>query len=290
MMTNLELRQRMRGVIKPNLQVLLVIALIAALPGLVASTVSTLMGSDLATYLYERLDTSATAERLLEEMQAFYLERGWIATVMSILQALVSPVLTLGMIYAILTLMRGGTAVVATVFSRLHAVVRSVLLFLLVMVKIMLWMLPGMALMILSAFLGETVMLAMMSIGPLLMIIPGIMANYRYAMANFFLADEPETGVLSCVRQSKAVMQNRKLQLFSLELPYMLGSTLVGALISTLLGGVIGATISMMVQLIFTVYLYGARCAFFEAYSRPDGGMAHAFRADPYHDDSEMKE
>ena len=294
MMNNFDLRLRMRRVIKPNFQVLLVIALIVSLPGLLVSVVTVLTGSDLATYLASSLDTSVTAEQLMETINAHLAERGWITWLATLLQGLITPVLSMGLITAFLSLLRGGTATVSTVFSRLHAFGRSVLLTLIIFVKLFLWALPGAAVMTLAACLllltrSFTVYSLLTMASLVLMVALVVMASYRYIMALFFLADEPGTGALACVRKSKAVMKNRKLQLFSLELPYIAGNWLAASFISLLLDGVIGTTLSLVIQLIFAVYIYGARCVFFEAYSRPGGGRAHAFQSDPYHDD-EMKD
>ena len=295
MMNNFDLRQRMRRVIKPNFQVLLVIALIVSLPGLLVSVITVLTGSDLATYLYNSgIDTSATVERLAEAMESYVAQRGWMVWLLTLLQLLVTPVLSLGCINAILTLLRGGTAAVGTVFSRVNATLRVIGLSLVTLVKTFLWLLPGALLMMLALFLliqtqSIGLYLAVMMVALGLMLALMLMAVYRYAMALYILADEPETGVLNCIRRSKAVMKNRKLQLFSLELPYMAGSWLAGSFIALMLEGVIGTTLSLAVQLVFMVYVYGARCVFYEAYSRPGGGRAHAFQSDPYHD-NEMKD
>lgn len=296
MMNNLDLRMRMRRVIKPNMQILLVIALITALPGLLVSVLTVLTGSDIWSYLFTHgVDTSVTPDRLLEVIEAYATERGWVTGLLSLMQALITPVLTLGLINAILTLLRGGTATVGTVFSRLHAFARAVGVALITFIKILLWSLPGVAVMFLAAFLllqtgSLSVYSLLITAGAVLMTVLMVIASYRYVMALFFLADAPETGPLSCIRQSKTVMKNRKMQLLSLELPYIAGNWLASSLISMLLSGVIGTTLSMMAQLIFMVYIYGARCAFFEAYSRPSGGRAHAFQSDPYHSDDEMKD
>lgn len=296
MMNNFELRMRLRRAIKPNFQVLLVIALIVALPELLVSVGTVLTGSDVWTYLYQQgIDTSATADRLLEAVSGYYTAgRGWMVILCTLLQALVTPVLTIGFINAILTLMRGGTATVNTVFSRLSAFVRAMGVALLTLVKTFLWSLPSVPLMALAVYLlfqtqsiGLYLFLMMVALGLMLALM--IMATYRYVMALFFLADEPELGPLTCIRQSKAVMKGRKMQLFMLEAPYIIGYMVAGSFISALLSGVIGTALSMMVQLIFMVYIYSARCVFFEATSRPDGGRAHAFQSDPYHDD-EMKD
>lgn len=294
MMNKYDLRQRMRKVIKPNLQTLLVIALIAALPGLLASVVTTMTGSALADYLYKHgVDTSATLERLTEALEGFLAERGWVAPVMFLLQALTAPVLTLGLINAILTLLRGGTITFATAFSRLRSFPRAVGVALLVYLKVFLWALAAVPLMLLAFILlmrtgSLTGYTLLMTGSSSLMMALTIMASYRYAMSNFFLADEPETGVPACVRRSKAVMKGRKMQLFQLELPYLVGNWLAASVISMLLAGVIGTTLSMLVQLIFTVYLYGARCAFFEACVHRRGIAPQPAPTDA--DDEEMKD
>lgn len=278
-LTNYDLRMRMRKVLKPNMQVLLVIALIVSLPGLIANTVSILTNSSLTNYLLTlQLDTTSPLytgdeEALMAALSSFLRERGWISLAATLAQWLISPALTLGFINAWLTLLRGGTAVVSTALSRLSSFGKAVLLFLAVTFKTVLWMLPGMAVMTAATVLAVTtgssgLLMSLVGLSPALVGIPAYIAYYRYVLAMFFLADEPETGVLACVRRSKAVMKNRKLQLFSLRLPYLVGNMLA-LMISSLLTGVFGATLSMLVQLVLMVYDYGAQSAFYEQYTRP---------------------
>ena len=292
MITNYELRQRAGKVIRPNMQVLLLIALITALPGLLVNVIIARTGSDLTTYLFNQgIDTSATADQLMEMISRFQLERGWVAPVLSLLNLLITSALSLGFLNAMLTLLRGGTVVVGDAFSRMNIFLRAALLSLWIAIKMILWALPGMALTILSLFAGLRsdalgVIAALAGFG-LLVTLP-VMAYFRYALATVFQADEPETGVFACVRKSKDVMKGRKMQLFMLTLSYNLLRMLVIMVGVELLGYVLGNLVSMMVQLILSVYINGAICAFYEAYARPDGGRAHAFQADPYH--GEMQE
>lgn len=285
MMTNYELRRRMRIIVKPNMQQLLLIALIAALPGLLSSVVTILTGSDLMTWLYQQsTNTSLTVGELMTAMEDYMGRALYVTVSMSILQAVVAPVLTLGLINAYLILLRGGDISVMTAFSRMRAFVRSLLLTLLMTLKLFLWALPGMGVMILGVFLGEGGFVTTSAIGSVLMIVLLTMAVFRYAMANFFLADDPTNGPLVCIRKSKGVMKHRKMQLFSLELPYLAGSYAVSTLISMLLTGVIGTALSLMVQLIFSVHLYGAMTVFFEHYAHPE----HIFT--PAYENDEMKD
>ena len=55
----------------------------------------------------------------------------------------------------------------------------------------------------------------------LLLIFPGIAASYRYRQAYYILLDDPEKGVLQCIRESKALMAGNKLELFLLDLSFI---------------------------------------------------------------------
>ena len=55
----------------------------------------------------------------------------------------------------------------------------------------------------------------------LLLIIPGIVAAYRYSMAMFIFFESPEKGALQCLRESKAMTMGYKGQLFVLDLSFL---------------------------------------------------------------------
>lgn len=290
MISNFELRQRVRKVVRPNLQTLLVIALIAALPGLLVNVILSRTGSDITSYLFAHgVDTTATPEQLLDVISQFYQERAWVAPTLSLVSLLITPALTLGFLNAVLTLLRGGTAVVGDVFSRMKVFIRATLLSLWVAIRMVLWALPGFALSTLSVFAGSAGLSVLMLMAGLVMLVAFMVtAYYRYSLATVFQADDPEMGVFACVRRSKEVMKNRKLQLFMLTLSFNLGRMAAIMLGVELLGYVLGNLVSMLIQLILSVYINGAYCAFYEAYARPEGGRAHAFQSDPYH--GEMQE
>ena len=63
----------------------------------------------------------------------------------------------------------------------------------------------------------------------LLLVIPGIVAAYRYSMAMFIFFDDPEKGALTCIRESKAMTAGFKGQLFVLDLSFI-GWALLSAL------------------------------------------------------------
>ena len=62
----------------------------------------------------------------------------------------------------------------------------------------------------------------------LLLIIPGIMAGYSYAMTPFILTDHPELTAGEAIARSKEMMEGRKMDLFILELTFIGWDILAG--------------------------------------------------------------
>ena len=55
----------------------------------------------------------------------------------------------------------------------------------------------------------------------ILLIIPGIIASYRYRLSYYILLDDPGKGVFQCISESKRVMRGRKLDLFTIDLSFL---------------------------------------------------------------------
>lgn len=66
----------------------------------------------------------------------------------------------------------------------------------------------------------------------ILLVIPGIIASYRYRLAYYIALDRPELSPLECIRESKRLMRGYKMDLFILDLSflgwYILGSVTFG--------------------------------------------------------------
>lgn len=54
----------------------------------------------------------------------------------------------------------------------------------------------------------------------LLLILPGIVAGYRYRMADYVLMDDPACGALEALRRSKRLTEGQKVRLFALDLSF----------------------------------------------------------------------
>ena len=55
----------------------------------------------------------------------------------------------------------------------------------------------------------------------LLLVIPGIIASYRYRMAIYLLIDHPEMSTVQCMRESARMMKGHKMELFVLDLSFI---------------------------------------------------------------------
>lgn len=55
----------------------------------------------------------------------------------------------------------------------------------------------------------------------LLFVIPGIIAAYRYSMAFYIMAENPNIGVMEAIEQSKAMMAGHKWRLFCLDISFI---------------------------------------------------------------------
>ncbi|MBR0600144.1 DUF975 family protein [Sinanaerobacter chloroacetimidivorans] len=55
----------------------------------------------------------------------------------------------------------------------------------------------------------------------LLLIIPGIIAAYRYSLCFFILADNPNIGIMDAIRESKRMMRGNKWKMFCLMLSFI---------------------------------------------------------------------
>ncbi len=86
----------------------------------------------------------------------------------------------------------------------------------------------------------------------LLLIIPGIVKSYSYAMTEFLLADNPELENNAAIERSMAMMQGQKMRLFLLDLSFI-GWVLLALFFTLGIG-----------FLWLCPYMYQARAAFYE--------------------------
>lgn len=284
MSPNAVFRYRARTALKNNWPIALLVVFIASLPSILTQVAGVLTGGDVTTRLMTLAEDpaflSADAESMIAQLTAAFSEESVLSYgLFSVIAWLVAPTLTIGMHHYMMNLLRGQAGGVSAVFSRLRWFVKAICLTVLVALKTFLWSVPGMAVAIggttavlsiaRTAESAVNMMMVVMPAGYVLMFGLMIAAMLRYAMAVYVLADKPETGLLACIRESKAIMKQRKMQLFALELSFIIWNLLVMAVYSvvvSMFGAVIGLTVQMFLNLFVAAYQNCAIAAFYLQY------------------------
>jgi len=90
----------------------------------------------------------------------------------------------------------------------------------------------------------------------LLLIVPGIIAAYRYRMAEYIMLDHPEYSAMQCIKESKEMMKGRKWSLFCLDFSFI--------------GWIILSTITPIADLWSVPYMNSSYVMFYESIAYPD--------------------
>ena len=273
-------RMKARAVLKDHWQTALLIALIVNLPTLLMQGFSAFTGNDLIPRLNSVLvsasrDGLLPQEQLLKEIDVILGSTSfWTMRGLELLAWLITPCLTLGMYRWLLNRVRGLEDPVSTVLCRMNQFFRAIGLQLLIILKVLLWMLPGIAV---SVYLllpvyqsGDvTVQLAAlqrsynMTLPVLLLIaVPGVMAALRYALSEYIMAEKPESRIRFCVSRSKELMKDQKKNLFFLLTSFLLWY-LLELVIASFLSGVLSLVFQMLASLVLSVYITCSLCVFY---------------------------
>lgn len=282
MVTNYELKQKAREALKDNWQIALMVALIASLPSLAGQVVSIMTQSGMTQVLNNML-TTVQSNATIGDVAALMEQSGVTAAsytpslLLNLLSGILSPFLTLGLLnYTFKLLRHEDDALIGTVFSRKNCFFKAIGLNIMVFLRTLLWMLPGMALEILAmvalVLLPENlsfVSVVLLYGGMIAMLVLGIRAAFHYAMATRVMAETPSVGINQAIRESVQMMSNRKMLLFSLEMSFILyniGITLLETLLLSIVGSVLASTVSMVASFVVSVYMQTAVSAFYLVY------------------------
>ena len=275
-------RMKARAALKGHWQTALLIALAVNLPTLLMQAVSIFTGNDILERLQAVVITASrdgvmSQDLLIREMNAFLRSSGfWTVRGLELAALLITPCLSLGLYHWLMERLRGAadTEGVKAAISRAGLFFKAIGLQLLVILKVLLWMLPGLAVAIAllvpvtRAVTAEAQLAALrrsysMSLPvSLLTVIPGAMAALRYALAEYILADETEKGITACIRRSCELMRGQKRNLFLLLIGFLLWY-LLETLVASMLAGVLSLVFPMLARLALSVYVSASVCAFY---------------------------
>ncbi len=104
----------------------------------------------------------------------------------------------------------------------------------------------------------------------LLRVVPGIIAAYKYSMAPFLMAENPDIDAFEAIRRSKEMMNGHKARLFFLQFSFigwaLLSAVGVSILFSIL--GIIGTALGLFASLALQAYVNSSVTAFYLELSR----------------------
>ena len=274
-----------REALKGHWQTALLIALIVNLPSLLAQGITVFTGNDpmdrlQAVMITASRDGTLTQSLLIREITAYLTSSGfWMMVGLNVAAFVITPCLGLGMNKWLMDRLRKApvTDVLDGAFCRVRLFFKALGLQLLIILKVLLWMLPGIALfagLLIPLYTAETADAAnsvlrtvnVMTLPVILvMAVPGGIAALRYAMAEYILADEPETKITECVRRSKEQMRELKRMLFMLLVSFLFWY-LLQLLAASLLSGmssILALLFQMLTGLALSVYMSGSEAAFY---------------------------
>ena len=186
-----EFRQRARAALRGHWGVAIAVGLVYVLlaGGNPALSVSVNSQNTYSVYFGDALDLSNFLSRELLTIFATIL------VVMSLLTLVIGGCTEMGYVAFHTNLIRGRRVSFVDLFSRFHRIWAGICMVVLRSIFVWLW--------------------------SLLLVIPGIIAIYRYAMMPYLMAEFPDLGALDAMRESKRLMQGNKWRLFCLELSFI---------------------------------------------------------------------
>lgn len=145
-----------------------------------------------------------------------------------LLSFVVSGPLTLGWMVFFMALARRSPASVGLMFSGFQRFWVAFLAALLTALLVFAWMLPGLVAMIATVAVGAkrafsgsgpspSTLLLLVPLGLLLVVVPAVIAQLRYSMAYFIIADDTSMTALDAIRRSTQMMRGNAWKLFCLQ-------------------------------------------------------------------------
>lgn len=225
--------------LKGNWQTALLVSFLASLPNILVELTQSTKLSGLSV-LY---DPEAARQALLSIPSQTWTLLGF----MYGLEIVLMPMLSVSANHYFVSRLRGSELGLSGVVSRWRITGKAMLLYILMAIKIFLW--------------------------SLLLVVPGVIAFIRYSMAPYYLAEEPDIGVLDALRRSKQAMKDNKMTYFTLGLSFI-GWYLAVLLSNLLLGDlnvILAMVVSQFISLYMVTYFNASEASFYLALSTQDG-------------------
>ena len=261
-------RDRAWQALKPVLPIMLLILLVASLPGFLWTFLQNALG------LTPPLDETVYSdpERFMSAFRTFAADHGVAYCLLSLLFSLLPIPLTLGAIGAAQRTLRGEDVLVrhslAYIPYTFRAIWLQICVFFYAYGPLMLTYIVGVLILgFIQSTSALTVLLVVFSIAVVATTVLGVMRAFSMAAAEFLMAKNPETRVSALMEKSRTIMQGKRMNCFLLELSFI-GWALLIAIISTIIGTLAGTFVYsicyMLLSLFLNAYLITAKAAFMD--------------------------
>ena len=270
---NFELKRRAREAFLRNPAVILLATLLAALPNLLMQVMASRgMAKVQAGLISDGVDITQITEIQLLDYYRLAAPDARIGLVFGVI-GILCAFLTVSQWHIALKLLRGEEASARNILDRLPCFGKALLLQLLLILRLAAAMLPGFAVMtgamLLPQGIGMTVPVLLLYLSLGLILFLSVRTAVHQALAMCALADRPELSAREALRASLRMLRYRKGLYISLMLSFI-GWYLILNLVSMMLPGILGSTVSMLFSLVLSVYMTLASAAFYEAYRGAD--------------------
>ncbi len=225
--------------LKGNWQTALIVSFLAGLP----STVNMLLRSTNLPVVYLGISLQELFNMFLQLDPGTY----WLLGIGGLVSFLITPMLGISCNYYFIRRIQGKDLGVMGVLSRRKYFFRALILHLYMYVRVLAW--------------------------SLLFVVPGIIAALRYAMAPYYLAENPELTPAQAINKSKEVMADKKLGFLMLLLSFI-GWALMAYVAQIMLLSIsliIAQVAYQFIELFLITYLNASVAAFYLAASRAGG-------------------
>lgn len=278
MITNAELKKRARDALLDHWPDAILVVLITLLLPLLSQMYGIFTGVD-STQQFLQFVSDLTGGRSLRQALITLSAAESADNPLNLLDLaaqVIMPMLSLGCIrFMLMRLRREDGASVDTVLSYKEYFWPAFKLNFLVGLRILGWMLLGILIALIGMVQvenGEPIgfLVGFGGLGVMFALL--VWASCRYGMAMYFMAENPEMSCKDCIQCSLDMMVHRKLQLFMLDLSFILfdlGILLVQMLLSGILGSMMAAVLGIALHLPVQTYREAAAAAFFLAF-RPE--------------------
>lgn len=270
LVTNYDLKKRARDALLDRWPNAILVVLITVLLSLLGQMYDVLTGTNSTQQFLQFVSDLMKGRSLRQALIPFLTGDSASINLFDVAEFIFLPMLGMGCIDYMMRHLQGDhNASVDTILAHKGSFWPALKTSLLTNVRSLGWMLPSFILILVGIAQvdnGNDAGLLLVIIGFAAMLLLGCWVTLRYSMTLYFLTADPQMSSKKCIQASIDMMAHRKLQLFMLDLSFILfdaGILLAQMLLAGVLGSIPAALLGIALHLPVQTYREAAAAAFF---------------------------